>query len=61
MSKREETKALLRDWMTSTCQLEKAMTRHSISDITFSWRKSFPDIKMTDKWVEKALYGRKKK
>ena len=60
MKSRDEIKASLKDWMTATTQLHKAKNpQRSISDITYLWRLS-AGIKMTDKWVEKALYGNKK-
>jgi hypothetical protein len=56
---REEIKSNLKDWMTATSQLEKAKNHNmTSSDISYLWRKIF-GIKMTDKWIEKALYGNK--
>ena len=60
MKSRDEIKSNLRDWMTSTCQLTKAKFNNvTVSDITFMWRSQF-GIKMTDAWVKKALYGKKR-
>ncbi|OGM10449.1 hypothetical protein A2Z67_04025 [Candidatus Woesebacteria bacterium RBG_13_36_22] len=60
MENKEEIKSKLRDWMTSTNQLTKARDPgFTLSDISFAWRIQF-GVKMTDKWVEKSLYGRVK-
>lgn len=58
---REETKAKLKDWMTSTCQLLKVQdpVRMNSDEITFWWKVKF-GIWMRSRWVEKALYGRPK-
>lgn len=62
MSVKDERKTALRDWMTSTTQLLKVnhttSSRPSTSDITYWWRAKI-GVRMTDKWVEKALYGKK--
>lgn len=56
---REERKALLRDWLTATTQLIKVeypnLNAYAISQI---WRRGLA-IKMTPKWVDRALYGAK--
>lgn len=55
---REEVKVLLRDWMTSTTQLIKVHNQHwRVDDISAWWRSNF-GLRMSDKWVEKALYGK---
>jgi hypothetical protein len=58
-----EIKSSLRDWMTATCQMVKVSRQNSdklsTSDISYLFRKTF-GIRMNDKWVEKALYGKKR-
>jgi hypothetical protein len=57
---REERKSKLRDWMTATIQLDKVSdSKCTSADISYAWRRVF-GIKMNEKWVEKALYGKKK-
>jgi hypothetical protein len=57
---REERKVYLRDWMTQLTQLVKVgnhqLTSQEIAEI---WERKF-EVKMTEAWVKKALYGRKK-
>jgi len=61
MKSREEIKSSLRDWMTATSQLMKvgAPDKIDADDITFWWKVNF-GIRMRSKWVEKALYGKKR-
>ncbi len=58
---REERKANLRDWMTATSPLMKvgAPDKIDADDITFWWKATF-GMRMKSKWVEKALYGKRK-
>ena len=57
---RQERKVILKDWMTSTTEMVKVSNpKCTSSDISFWWRENF-GIKMTDRQVEKALYGNKK-
>jgi hypothetical protein len=62
MQTKSEIKIKLRDWMTASSQLLKvaAPDKIGVSDISFMFRAQY-GIKMTDKWVERALYGIKKK
>ena len=54
---KEETKALLKDWMTSTTVLLKTdQPKCSSADIVFWWRQKF-GILMNEKYVNKCLYG----
>jgi hypothetical protein len=56
---KEEIKSKLRDWMTATIQLDKvANTKRTSADISYAWRRVF-GIRMNEKWVEKALYGKR--
>jgi hypothetical protein len=56
---KEEIKSNLRDWMTATSQLMKVSnSKISSGDISFIWRTKF-GIRMNEKWVEKALYGKR--
>jgi hypothetical protein len=59
MQTKSEIKVGLRDWMTATCQTLKVADpkRVSSSDIAYLFRSTF-GIRMNDKWVDKALYGR---
>lgn len=56
---KEETKVLLKDWMTSTNVLLKtSQPKSTPSDIAFWWRQTL-GILMNEKYVNKCLYGAK--
>lgn len=58
---KNEIKIKLRDWMTATTQIFKMHNQFcGLGDISFWWRGQL-GIKMNDKWVEKTLYGHKRK
>jgi len=53
---REELKVILKDWMSATTQIAKVDTGWTSSQISQWWQGKF-GIKMTDRWVNRVLYG----
>lgn len=54
-------KMLLRDWMTATTQVLKVRNPHKTpEDLAVSWNEKFEGLKMTGRWINKALYGSQK-
>lgn len=54
-----EVKIILRDWMTASTQMMKLSAIRAIPEqIAAIWNANIPGLKMTPRWVEKALYGR---
>ena len=55
---REERKQMLRDWMTSTCQMIKVgAPRLNATGVATIMNTHYEGLKLNEKWVTKALYG----
>jgi hypothetical protein len=60
----DKRKQILRNWMVATTRVMKGYSGIkppvTVNEISFLWEKMF-GIKMTDRWVVRALYGKEKK